>query len=51
MLSAAASGDESLDIKGFYAGMQGYELKGHLKDFCYLEDARFRVTLVSQWAR
>jgi hypothetical protein len=37
MLSAAASGAESVDIKGFYAGMEGYELKGHLKDFCYLE--------------
>ncbi len=37
LFSAAASADEYLDIKGFHVGMKGYELKGHLTDFCYHE--------------
>jgi hypothetical protein len=37
LLSGAAFADDSVDIKGFHAGMKRYELKGHLTDFCYLE--------------
>jgi hypothetical protein len=37
LLSTVAFADESVDIKGFHAGMQRHELKGHLTDFCYLE--------------
>jgi hypothetical protein len=41
LFSTAASADESVEIKGFHAGMQRYELKGHLTDFCYLEACAF----------
>jgi hypothetical protein len=37
MLSVPAVASESVDIKGLHAGMQGYELRGHLKDFCYID--------------
>jgi hypothetical protein len=37
VFGTAASAEESLEIKGFHAGMQRHELKGHLTDFCYLE--------------
>jgi hypothetical protein len=37
LFGTAAYADESIDIKGFHAGMKRYELKGHLSDFCYLE--------------
>src|SRR5471032_837667 len=37
LFSTVASAEESVDIKGFRAGMQRHELKGHLTDFCYLE--------------
>jgi hypothetical protein len=37
LLSGAAFAEDSVDIKGFHAGMKRYELTGHLTDFCYLE--------------
>jgi hypothetical protein len=37
LFGTVAYADESVDIKGFHAGMKRYELKGHLSDFCYLE--------------
>jgi len=40
-LCELASADDLLDIKGFHAGMKGYELKGHLTDFCFQEGCAF----------
>lgn len=37
LLSGAAFAEDSVDIKGFHAGMKRYELTGHVTDFCYLE--------------
>lgn len=37
MVVVAQAADDYLDVKGFHVGMQGYELKGHLSDFCYEE--------------
>jgi hypothetical protein len=37
LFSTAASAGDSVDIKGFHAGMPRHDLTGHLTDFCYLE--------------
>ncbi len=41
LLSGTAFAEDSVDIKGFHAGMKRYELTGHLTDFCYLEGCAF----------